>query len=225
MKHSALFCFLLWIPFTASADEFEKNFGKGVIHINTDSTLQVEFYSAPGSAVSHRLFFTGGAWAINSYIAGMDTGFFIPPWFQALFMMKSAEYSRVDIIGVDSLNGYYRTILKDDEDKEVWVKKTKQVSFLTWFGFYRTVATIELVSRDLILHDEPFVKSHRVNYSAIYQSQEHETMRPLEVKGYWMKVEIQFPDADPKLPWHVHSGWIQWRDEKQPLVTYNLMGC
>jgi hypothetical protein len=51
------------------------------------------------------------------------------------------------------------------------------------------------------------------------------SMRALEVKGYWMKVEIQIPQRDPMMSWKTYTGWIKWRDEKQPLIKYNLMGC
>lgn len=40
-----------------------------------------------------------------------------------------------------------------------------------------------------------------------------------------MKVELRIPGRDPIATESVFIGWIKWRDEKQPLVKYNLIGC
>ncbi len=140
-------------------------------------------------------------------------------------MTKSAEYSRVDIIARDSSKGFYLTVLKDDQGREVWLKKTKHARFLTWFGFYSTMASIEPSSNEIILYTAPNDNAPQVNYTNIIGKDNPATMRPLDVQFFWMKVEMQVQDPDPAKPSKVYTGWIKWRNEKEPLIKYNLMGC
>lgn len=221
----AILAFSLHLP----ADEFENKYGRGVVHIQFDSVSTVEFFSAPGAeTASHHISILRNAWNIGTHYVSFDSINFVdtvPKWFSPLFYITRGEYARIDIIAVDSSNGYYRTILKDDQGRDVWVKKSKHIQFLSWFGFYSSVANIELVSTEIILSDSPTERAHRVNHTNLIPQDGKYSLRPLEVKGFWMKVELQYPDVFPGLPWHIHTGWIQWRDEKQPLVKYNLMGC
>lgn len=220
---AGIFCFG---GISLSADDFERNYGKGVLHIATDSITTIEFYSGPNSAVTHRLKFMDHVLSPAVYTPtfdGSDEGF--PAWFKTLFLMKSEEYSRVDIIALDSSAGFYRTILRDDDNQEVWVKKAPNVRFLSWFGFYNTMASIEMENDTVILFEKADAKSKRVNYTAIFGRENARTMTPLRVSGYWMEVEIEITTQDPVLHTQKYKGWILWRNDKRPLVTYNLMGC
>ncbi|HTF02447.1 MAG TPA: hypothetical protein VK826_00415 [Bacteroidia bacterium] len=225
-----LFSFLVLCCITANADEFRDTYGNGVIHIEVDSVSQINFYSAPGSKITHRISFLRNAWNIGTHYYHFDTlnAFHTmpqPSWFKTLFCIPSGEYARIDIVAVDSSGDYYRTILKDDSAREVWVKRSKHITFLTWFGFYSQMSSIELPSKEIILFSLPNEKSRQINYTKKMAEDERSSMSPLEVQGSWMKVELQYPDSDPEKPWHIHTGWIQWRDEKQPLIKYNLVGC
>ena len=208
-----------------SADEFSERYGNGVVHIATDTIGSVEFYSAPGSAVTHVLSFTPGAWSEYAYFTLFDDSATVPKWFSTLFLMKSQEYARVDIAALDSAQGYYRTILKDDQGREVWVKKARHVSFLSWFGFYSQMASIEMINDTVILFEKPDIKAQRVNYTSIYGRELQGTMTPLRTNGYWMEVEYQIITNDPIMNVQKYKGWILWRDDKRPLISYNLMGC
>jgi len=224
-KRLLLLCSLLTSA-VLFADEFEKNYGNGVIHIQPDSFTTVDFYAGPDSAFTYRLHMQSGSWSFSPIVNGaMMVGTTIPQWFSTLYFIPYGEYARVDIIAIDSGKGYYRTILKDDNGREVWIKKTEEVSYLSWFGFYQSVASVEFISGEVIFYERPDPKSLQRKYTQMYPDQEKTTMRPLEVKGMWMKVETRFPDPDPQKPWHVYTGWIKWRDDKQPLIKYNLMGC
>src|SRR3989338_1278139 len=123
MKNFLLVVFIIAFAYSATADEFEKKYGSGVIHISTDSIYSIEFYSSPESAITHRLEFLPVAWSLTNYYPMFDSSANMPSWFMPLFMTKSAEYSRVDIIARDSSKGFYRTVLKDDQGREVWLKK------------------------------------------------------------------------------------------------------
>ena len=226
MKSRLLFAFLLFSS-VLSADEFEKKYGRGVVHIQPDSFSTIEFFSAPDSQITHCISILRNAWNIGTHYVNFDTllNSAPPAWFSTLYYIPTGEYARIDIIAVDSSNGYYRTLLKDDKGREVWIKKSKGVSFLSWFGFYSTVSSIQLESGDVTLFEKPDDKAVRVDYSYLVPLDHIPTFRPLEVKGNWMKVELQLPDSDPEIPWHVYTGWIRWRDDQKPLVKYNLMGC
>lgn len=229
MKNLFLLFISLGIVNFVFADEFEKNYGRGVVHIQFDSVSTVQFFSTPGATTaSHHISILRNAWNIGTHYVSFDSIHFadsVPRWFSPIYYITRGEYARIDIIAVDSSNGYYRTILKDDQGRDVWVKKSKHIQFLSWFGFYSSVANIELASAEINLYDSPTERAHRVNHTNMLPPDGRYSMRPLEVKGFWMKVELQYPDPFPGLPWHIHTGWIQWRDEKQPLVKYNLMGC
>lgn len=220
-----LLAVLLFVSAHLLADEFEKTYGRGVVHIQPDSLSVIDFYSEPGSPIIHQLEFKPLPAATDVYFPVLDTSRNFPTWFNPLFAMKSAEYSRVDIIAVDSSEGYYKTILRDDLDREVWVKKSKYISFLTWFGFYSQMSSVELLTDKIILYSEPGDKATQVDYTAIMNEDERSFMRVLDVQYFWMKVELQVAEPDPKKPWKTYTGWIKWRDEKQPLIKYNLMGC
>lgn len=212
-----------------SADEFEKNYGKGVVHIQFDSIYQLHFFSSPQATTpSHNIFIMRDAWSLGTHYVSFDSIHFVdsvPRWFTTVFYLPRAENARIDIIATDSVNGFYRTILKDDQGRDVWLKKSKYCTFLTWFGFYNTVSSIEPSEGDVILYDKPDPKSKRINYTPMMEPGEPSSMRALEVNGQWMKVELRFPQHDPMLSWKTYTGWIKWRDDKQPLVKYNLMGC
>ena len=229
MKKVLLLFIILIGGKSLTADEFEKNYGRGVVHLQLDSMHTIEFFSTPEATTpSHHISILRNAWNIGTHYVSFDSIHFadtVPHWFTALYYIPTGEYARIDIIATDSSNGFYRTILKDDQGREVWIRKSKHVSFLSWFGFYRTVASIQLIGGDCILYDKPDAKSNQLNYNKMYPDEGRIQMRPLEVQGNWMKVEIQIPQHDPLLQWKTYNGWIQWRDEKQPLVKYNLMGC
>lgn len=225
MKH-VLLLFLLLFGNLLYADEFEKNYGNGVVHINPDSIFHIEFYSSPNGEVTHLLTVTHNAWSLGRTMVTFDKMIdSFPQWFATEFFITNGEYSRLDIKAIDSVSGFYRTTLRDTANREVWIKKQKHVSFLSWLGFYNTVATIELNEGDLILYDKPDAKSKRVNYTPMMSADDRGYMRALEIKGQWMKVELQIPEHDPLMSWKTYTGWVRWRDDKQPLIKYNLMGC
>lgn len=217
--------FFLLTSISLFADEFEKKYGRGVVHIEPESLSVIDFYSGPGSQATHQLEFKPVPGVAEVYYPLLDTSRNIPAWFNTLFLMKSAEYSRVDIIALDSSKGFYMTILKDDAGREVWVKKSKYISFITWFGFYTQMASIELLTQEIILYTEPSDKAPQINYTTIMNEDERSFMRVVDVQYFWMKVELHVPEPDPKKSWKVYTGWIKWRNEKEPLIKYNLMGC
>lgn len=225
MMKSALFFSLLFAWSTVFADEFEKQYGRGVVHIQPESLSVIDFYSAPASPVIHQLEFKLLPGVTDIYYPVLDTSRIFPAWFTTLFVMKSAEYSRVDIVALDSAKGFYKTILKDDLGREVWVKKSKYISFITWFGFYSQMSSIELLTEKTILYTEPNDNAVQVDYTAIMNEDDRSFMRVLDVQYFWMKVELQVAEPDPKKPWKAYTGWIKWRNEKEPLIKYNLMGC
>lgn len=225
MKNLITSAFVITFAHFANADEFEKKYGSGVVHIATDSITQINFYSSPGSAVTHRLEFVDGVFTGTPWVAALDSTAAFPDWFSTLFLMKSEEYARVDLIALDSLKEYYRTILIDGQGQEVWVKKAPHVQFLSWFGFYNTMSSIEMENDTVILFEKADAKSKRVNYTSIFGRDRVRTMTPLRVSGYWMEVEIEITTQDPVLHAQKYTGWILWRNDQRPLVTYNLMGC
>lgn len=229
MKKSLLLLCAVLFARLLSADAFEKQYGRGVVHIETDSLFIVEFFSGPDAEMAtHRVSIMRDAWNIGThyvYFDSINTADSLPKWFSALYFIPTGEYARIDIPALDSSNGYYRTILKDDKGRDVWVKQSNHATFLSWFGFYCTVSSIEPVSEGIVLYESPNDQAQQLDFTHLYPPGEHHTMRPLEVQFFWMKVEIQYPDPDPQQPWHVYTGWIKWRDEKQMLVKYNLMGC
>ncbi len=226
MKKSILLLSSIFVANLVSADEFEKNYGKGVVHIQADSVNDIVFYSAPNGEITHRISMFRNAWALNltrvTFDHMMDS---FPSWFKTEYFIADGEYARIDIKAVDSVDGFYRTLLRDSANREVWIKKQKHVSFLSWLSFYNTVANIELKEGDVILYKAADPKSKHVNYSPMISHDNRGNMRAIEIKGHWMRVELQFPSEDPAKPWNIYTGWIKWRDDKQPLIRYNLMGC
>ena len=226
IKNCTLVILLLTGSIGLFADEFEKNYGNGVVHFQIDSISSVEFYSAPNGKVIHNMHITRNAWSIDRIMVTFDRLIdSFPSWFAPEYFITHGEYARLDIKAIDSTDGFYRTILRDSANQEIWIKKQKHVYFLSWLGFYNSVSSIEPISDIIILYDKPDPKSKAVNYSLMMNEDERGFMAPLEIKGQWMKVEIHIPEQDPLLSWKTYTGWIKWRDDKQPLIAYNLMGC
>ncbi len=228
MKTRLLLITVVLTSFVLHADEFRNKYGNGIIHIQPDSVFKIEFYSAPNSAVTHAIKFTHYAWSTDRTFFHFDTFSTIdslPIWFESLFFITHGENSRIDLVAIDSSKDFYRTILKDDLGREVWIKKSKHVQFITWFGFYCTMASIQLNSDTVILYSGPTEQSKATDYTNVVHGDNLAQMRPLEVKFFWMKVEIRIPNEDPAKPEKILTGWIKWRDEKAPLIKYNLMGC
>ena len=48
--------------------------------------------------------------------------------------------------------------------------------------------------------------------------------RAIEIKGSWMKVEM-FEANEETEKIDKKTGWILWRNEKEPLIKFNLIGC
>lgn len=208
------------------ADEFEMNYGNGVVHIQADSISTLSMYDGPNGKEIHTLSLTHNAWSLGRTMITFDRLIdSVPAWFATEYFIVRGEYARIDIRTVDSTEGFYRTTLRDSANRPIWIKKHKHVFFLSWLRFYQSVASVELNDGDLILYDKPDPKSKRVNYTSLYNPEDLRSLRPIEIKGHWMKVEIQIPERDPLLSWKTYTGWIKWRDDKQPLISYNLMGC
>lgn len=226
MKKILICTFLLLCMADLFADEFEKNYGNGVVHIQADSIDFLQFYSSPNGEVIHSLSIIRSTAPLSKTMITFDTLIdSVPGWFATEYFITHGEYARIDIRALDSANGFYRSTLRDSSNRELWIKKQKHVSFLNWLGFYQTVASIELNDGDLILYETPDVKSKSMNYTPMVNPDDPNALRAMEIKGYWMRVEFDAPTKDPHVPWRTYTGWIKWRNEKQPLIRYNLMGC
>lgn len=229
MKALLPFFFLLTFFLPARADEFTDNYGNGVLHIKGNAWTTITMYSAPNSKPSHTIGVTRHAWSLDRNMISFDDFQIVdslPPWLTCLFFRLSDEEPRIDIVAIDSASGFYRTILKDNEGREVWIKKDTNTTFLPWFDFYKTMSSIEVVSEELILYAAPTLKSKPSNHTdKIHNEEQRAYMKPIELKSYWMKVELHVPNLGPDVRETIYTGWIQWRNEKEPLITYNRMDC
>lgn len=229
MKSLLPFFILLMFVLPARADEFTDKYGNGVLHIEGSAWGIITMYSSPNSKPTHTLAVIRNSTYMNpnmiqfDKIKPIDS---LPTWFSCLFLRVSDEEPRIDIVAIDSASGFYRTILKDNEGREVWIKKDTNTTFLPWFDFYKTMSSIEVVSEELILYAAPTLKSKPSNHTdKMHNDEQRAYMKPIEVKGFWMKVELHVPNLGPDVSETIYTGWIQWRNEKEPLIEYNRMGC
>lgn len=226
MRHTLTFALFMFIVTSVRADEFENVYGKGIAHVEVVGFSQVTMYSSPQSKVTHTLSITCQAWSLNRTMLHFDSLYqfdSVPSWFKPFVMITYGEQQRIDFTVLDSVNGFYLTDLKDAEGREVWLKRDENIKFLTWMGFYSSVGAVSLTSNKTVLYDSPNSSARFTDYSSRIEGRGQ--MKALEYSGMWMKVELRIPSRDPILSEEVFTGWIQWRNDKSPLVEHNLFGC
>jgi hypothetical protein len=137
MKKSLLLLCCTLIATLVSADEFQKKYGNGVVHIQIDSLDGLMMYTDINGDPAHTLYIMRHAWALDRTMITFDRLIdSVPPWFKTEYFITSGEYARIDIIALDSTGGFYRTNLRDTANREIWIRKQKHVTFLTWLQFY-----------------------------------------------------------------------------------------
>lgn len=169
MRNTLTLALFLFIVTTTRADEFENVYGKGVLHLPIEIYSQVEMYSSPQSQVTHTLHLMHNAWSYQRTMLHFDAipqSDSLPSWFTPLALFVSGESERLDFIVLDSMDGFYRTNLKDDQNREVWLKKQNTHHFFP--GLVFTAPWLQLKCRTdklfCILH---LRKDHNTSTSQI----------------------------------------------------------
>jgi hypothetical protein len=74
MKKTLLFLYSILFATLVSADEFGKNYGRGVVHIQFDSISNVRFYSSPDAKThSHHISIIPNACNIGTHYVSVTT--------------------------------------------------------------------------------------------------------------------------------------------------------
>ncbi|MCX6310216.1 MAG: hypothetical protein NT084_01090 [Bacteroidetes bacterium] len=227
-----LFCIPVFLMFfcvsSVRADEFEKTHGLGIIQIDLDSLISLDFWEAPDDILpihimtAHRELLYPEQAHFTFDRLKQDS---IPAWFNTLYFYSGIESRRLDINCLGENGQYFQTNLKSESGKFLWIRKSMGVVFKQWIDFYLSVTNLEYVSDTVLLYDNPTNKVQAFPFfPGPGPASSRIVLAPIEISGIWMKVDIietnEFGDALRK-----NSGWILWRNEKEPLVTFNLMGC
>jgi hypothetical protein len=216
--------FCLFFAFGAKADEFTDKYGIGTITLLLDSVTNLEMWESPDDKTPVHFFSlqrdpaNGPQLIFDNLKHGI-----IPSWFEPMIIYVNSETSRLDFYCLEETPLYYKTNLKCESGKYIWIQKSKNIHFMPWFVFYHSVASVECISDTLAIFEKPTERSGRFNY-IIPSTSRRVQIKPLEMKGDWMQVEA-FEINEEGIESEKKSGWIRWRNEKEPLIKYNLMGC
>jgi hypothetical protein len=222
-KHLLLFGFCIFFASSIKADEFAKNYGIGTISLQLDSFAALELWESPDDKTPLHFFSVQRDPANRPHFIfdhlKQDS---IPAWFVPMVNYINNENSRLDFNCLEETALYYKTNLKCESGKYIWIQKTKGVKFLSWMDFYLSVVSVEHVNDTVAIFESPTERSGRFNYTI--SSSRRIQLTPLEIKGDWMKVDA-FEFTEDGVQSDKKSGWIRWRDDKDPLIKFNLMGC
>lgn len=210
----------------ASADEFEKKHGIGVIRVPLDSLAGLYLYELPNDEAAFHFILTMQDTAHPSlrhfYFDNLKEDSF-PSWFTPLIFYTNIENCRLEINCLEETTLFYKTNLKSESGKNIWVRKEKQIHFLPWLNFYLGMASLEYSGDAALIYEKPMVNSTHF-YFTTTPANGRVMIIPIEIQGSWMKVEM-FETNENAEKIDKKAGWILWRNDKEPLIKFNLMGC
>jgi hypothetical protein len=230
----SLFTFLFALLLTnLSAGKLENESGMGVVSGNIQERFTLSVWNDPQKdkvplfEISFRYDTVKGMIETISD-SNKDS---LSNWFQPEYFNTEIEKARLDMHCLERNGDWCKVIIHQQEHKTAWVQLNKDLIFLDWLLFYQGMATIEPIrdtSGIIGFYDRPDLQSP---FHIAYQYKRAEDsynvlMRPIEIQGNWMKVEISVRDPKPLSTYtYTYTGWILWRDGDKPLVQYNVMGC
>lgn len=227
MKKALLLAgFCLLLISSVSADEFAKNHGIGVIHISLDSLAGLYLSESPNDETGSHFILTMQDSAYPSlrhfYFDNLKEDS-VPSWFTPLVFYTNIESCRLEINCLEENAQFYKTNLKSESGNYTWIRKEEHIQLLPWLNFYLRMGNVEYRGDTALLFETPTRNSGRF-YFTTTPANGRVMIIPIEIKGSWMKVEmfeanIEADKAGRK------TGWILWRNEKGPLIKFNLIGC
>jgi hypothetical protein len=134
-----------------------------------------------------------------------------PPWFVPEFL--KLDYDIFQLRAITISKNWIEVIVNRQTGKTAWVDRNA-VTYLSWPEFFLEVFSVELIS---IINNPLRVKP--LENASIVTNPGKNSLRPIAVKGEWMKVATMpdDPNAAPKL------GWIRWRKGSQVLISWSLL--
>lgn len=216
--------FFFLFAFCAKADEFTAKYGIGTLTLQLDSITNLEMWESPDDKTPSHFFSiqrdpANGPHFIFDNLK-QDS---VPRWFMPMIVFINNENSRIDFNCLDETPLYYKTNLICESGKYIWIQKTKKIKFLSWLNFYLSMASVECMSDTVSIYESPTERSGRFNY-IIPSTSRRIQITLIAIKGNWMQVDAFEINAEG-IETEKKSGWIRWRNEKEPLIKFNLMGC
>lgn len=225
-KHLLLYGFCLFFASFLKADEFVNKHGIGTIHVPLDSLGTLDLWESPDDkAPMHSIVTTRELLypTLNHLTFDQLKRDSVPSWFTPLVFFVNIENCRLDFNCLEETKLYYKTNLKCESGKYLWIQKTEEIKFVPWLSFYKSLMGLYYVNDTVAIYEKPTTESMRFNFNISDASHRIELI-PVEIKGSWMKVELYETGLDEEKK-EMKYGWIRWRDEKDPLIKFNLMGC
>lgn len=108
-----------------------------------------------------------------------------------------------------SESDYYKVVFDEDNPiKTIYIKKNLSFKFESWEKHI-----LNLFSVGIFKKDDLKIEANEKSATNINIDWEDNYLRPISVKGNWLKVEWEFKDKK-------FYGWVKWRDDKRLLVEF-----
>jgi len=221
--------FLLLLPSSAFADEFADNYGIGILDINTskpNTNVFLLYSDDTADGYIHIKFDTVMKVECTDYKYEMlkhDPILFAPEVFHK---SEGCNPYKLQFFCIEKKGGMYKVRCGNIQNISLWLKTDCEVKIIPFIDFYKQMCSVEMnADSDYVFRDKPNAKMLTpvvLDANTPFKKSSFR-LKPILIKGDWMQVDIEF--SNDHKPMKLQRLWIKWRDDKKPLITYNIMCC
>jgi hypothetical protein len=207
------FLFLLLAAFRVSADNFEKNCGIGILHLDfnkqTDITLCTS--SDEKEVAKHITFTVSGEKKNKTATLTTDNK---DKWLEPEFLQPEKMILTLRVM--ERKTNWWYVMVNNRTRDCYWVHISEGTWFRPWLEEIRAAGTVARLDRN----QNPIRKSQGSNLILPWDQNFKDCFHPVSCLGVWVELETNDACADGATK--IKSGWVRWRDEDGLLITYTL---
>lgn len=228
MRNTVVVLLLLFTGFSSRADNFEKHYGIGFVTVDIDSINSLPCWLQPERKVLwNEIVFThdsAAVWDLKATFRGKPDSVFQQEFHPEIFY-GSIEKRGLEFRCVKQKGNWAEVIVNNSTFRTAWVQLDKNCRFISHFDFYHTKSSLEFATDDKRVFVEQSERSAVIDLRGwLADGQNHERIQVVAIRGNRMQVEVVIYNSGMDEVYRC-KGWITWRDNDKPLVTYNIMGC
>jgi hypothetical protein len=212
MKPIFLFVFLC-TALHLRADDFEKNCGIGILHLDFLKQTDLALCSSADekAVVKHITFSLSGEKRNKTATLTSENK---ENWLAPEFLQPEKLILAMRVM--ERKTNWWYVMVNNRTRECYWVHISEGTWFRPWLEEIKAAATVTRLDRN----QNPIRKSQGSNLILPWDQNFKDCFHPTACLGVWVEIETQETCADGTTK--IKSGWFRWRDEEGLLITYTL---
>ncbi len=223
LRKPLLLAALFFLPFICTATAFDEHYGIGTVHIVPYNFFALDFYShANDASPFDEVNFSKDKKANDLHFqfatSGADT---IPSWYRPeCFHTTDGEF-RIEMFCIEKQNDWCKVMVNPATGLTKWVHLGADVVYYDWTAFFTSFASVAIISGEPKLFSKPSLSAKSDPLLTKMEAGGTQLIQAEKVEGAWMQVRVI------KFTYNMEQtssteGWIQWHDDANLFLTYDL---